>query len=442
MSTSPTVLTSVRWNELFPWLILVRAARVALMVRVIALAMVGVVLTQLGWAAIDRLVLGLAPEAKLVRLTDRQPPRLWEPTNVLVLRGPLGSAAVETSVAADGAGLRRLIADRLNPANLFEAVDARRYSGPAARGWAWAMQPFSRMVASEGWRQWVGYLLAGLWAVAVWALFGGAISRIAALYLTRGETLGPLEALSSAGAKWLSTTGAPLFCLIVIGGLAAVLSIAGFMIRLDIFAVLIGLAWIKLILAGVAIAIVGIGLFVGWPLMWSTVAVERTDAFDGISRGYAYVYQRPLHLAFYLLAICILGLLAQAAVSIFTDASLKATFWAVERGAGTARLESLLDPSVVVDGQEVQGYMAWAGGKAIRFWTLAALWIAASFPLAYLWPAATGAYLLLRRLIDSTEIGEAAFDDGPPAGGLPTLVTDPGVGVPHVASGAPDSASP
>ena len=30
--------------------------------------------------------------------------------------------------------------------------------------------------------------------------------------------------------------------------------------------------------------------------MWSTIAAERTDAFDAVSRGYAYAFQRPLHL--------------------------------------------------------------------------------------------------------------------------------------------------
>ena len=442
MTHSPTVLTSVRWTELFPWLLLVRAARVALMVRVLALALVGVILTQLGWSAIDNLLFKLPPELELTQLTDRPPPRLWGPSMELYLQNPNAAVAGETSVIVDGASLRRVIAERLNPSGLFEAVDARRYAGPAVRGWAWAMQPFARMVDSEGWRRWSSYLLSGVWSLAVWAWFGGAIARIAALYLARGETIGPVEALTASATKLLSAIGSPVFCLIIIGVLGVLLALAGLMIRLSFFAVLVGLVWFLVILGGVAIAIVAIGLFLGWPLMWSTIAVERTDAFDGVSRGYAYVYQRPLHLIFFLLVVGVLGLLSQAAISVFVDASLKATYWAVEGGAGEDRLQALLDPPQTEEGQEALGYMTWAGGKLIRFWTIGALWVAASFPMAYLWPAATGIYMLLRRLIDSTEMTEVSYDEGPPGGGLPTLVTDAGTGVPHVEPTEPASGSP
>jgi hypothetical protein len=83
--------------------------------------------------------------------------------------------------------------------------------------------------------------------------------------------------------------------------------------------------------------------------------------------------------------------------------------------------------------------MTWAGGKLLRFWTLGALWTAASFPMAYLWPAGTGVYLLLRRLIDSTEMTEASYDEGVPEGGLPTLATDAETGVPHVEPSEPSA---
>ena len=73
----------------------------------------------------------------------------------------------------------------------------------------------------------------------------------------------------------------------------------------------------------------------------------------------------------------------------------------------------------------------------MRFWS-GGLWaIAAAFPMAYLFPAATGIYLLLRRLIDSTELGEVALEEGEPEQGLPPLVTDPVTGVPKVQPAAP-----
>src|SRR5262245_7805509 len=102
MSTTPGVVTAVRWTELFPWLILVRAARVALFVRVIVLAAAGVVLTQVGWSAIEGAMLPAEGVAPLARLTDPVPP--------LAAPHLLG----------------------------FDAIDRHEWSGPLVRGWAWA----------------------------------------------------------------------------------------------------------------------------------------------------------------------------------------------------------------------------------------------------------------------------------------------------------------
>ena len=43
----------VAWNELFPWLMLLRAVRIALMARVLVLGALGLIATTLGWWAID-----------------------------------------------------------------------------------------------------------------------------------------------------------------------------------------------------------------------------------------------------------------------------------------------------------------------------------------------------------------------------------------------------
>jgi hypothetical protein len=140
------------------------------------------------------------------------------------------------------------------------------------------------------------------------------------------------------------------------------------------------------------------------------------------------VFQRPLHAVFYLLVAGLLGLLAQAAVSLVVDASLHATDWAIEMGAGADRARELDD--LDADSRLDRGAV-----RTIRFWERGFRGLADSFPMAYLWPAAMGIYLLLRRLVDSTDLGEVAFDEGPPQRGLPTLVADPGTGVPR-ASGA------
>jgi len=438
MSNSPSVLTSIRWNDVFPWLLLVRAARVALMVRVLALALVGVLLTQAGWSIVDRVLLKLPEGARMARLTDRTPPRLWATHEALQWRSAPASIDLDAMAATDGR-LSQAIAQKLNAGGLFDAVDARRYAGPAVRGWAWAMQPFTRAIEAESWRTWFGFVIAGIWTIAVWAVIGGAVSRIAGLYLTRGETIGPVEAVRSMLGRWSSIAGAPAFCLLILALMAAMLAIAGVLIRLSVLALLIGVFWFLLTLGGAAIALVAVGLFLGWPMMWSAVAIDRSDSFDAISRSYSYTMFRPLALAFYLLVATGLGLASQAGVSVLADASLKATNWAVGGGAGHGRIQALVDGPTMVDGKTSLGVIDRWASKAIRFWSLGFVWVAATFPLAFLWPTAAAIYLLLRQSVDSTEITEIAVDDGAGMRGLPTLAPDPATGVPNVVG---DNASP
>jgi hypothetical protein len=403
------------------------------MLRVIALALAGVVLTQAGWALVDRLLGEYGNYPFIGQLTDMR--------------------LKETPAALTVANHERL------------SIHVDAFGGPLMTGWYWPALPIIKLVHADAWQARLAYALAGAWSIAVWALFGGAIARIAALYLTHGETLGLMAALRGALVKWPSTAGAPAGALLGVLLVSLPLMFAGLLLRLDVFAVLLGLLWIVVLVGGLALAVLVIGLMFGWPLMWATVAVERTDAFDGISRGYAYVYQRPLHAAFYVAVAGLLGLLAHWIVALFIQASFDATHWAVSAGSGERRLSKLASPSDVPllappfqRGQapretgEVNprvnrsdrasiGALEAAAGKSIRFWETGWFWISKVFPMAYLFPAATGIYLLLRRHIDSADVNDVTFDEGDPERGLPTLVNSLATGVPHVA-GAPPAASP
>ncbi|HEX6961447.1 MAG TPA: hypothetical protein VF175_06240 [Lacipirellula sp.] len=410
MSHPASAVASIRWLSIAPWLILVRAARVSIMLRVLLLAVIGVLLTEAGWWVVDRVFFDDPVIAPLVRFAD---PPIAVPT------------AADLDVRAGES----------------VALQLEAFGGPLYRGWHWASQPFIQMFRVATWRSWFGLLLDGLWTVAVWALFGGAIARIAALYLTQGEAIGPMAALRSAAVRWLSTAGAPLLALLAIFVVALPLMLAGLLAWFNIFALLEAALWFLALLVGVAIAILAIGLALGWPLMVSTVATERTDAFDAISRGYAYVYQRPLHGLFYVLVAGLLGLLVQAAVTFVVGASLDATHWAFAAGAGQPRTDVLLERPIDDDRDSFPSPEE-LSARMIRFWNRGLAMFAAAFPLAYLWPAAVGIYLLQRRNIDSTDIAEAKFDEGDPQRGLPPLADDPTTGVPQVATGATGVALP
>ena len=83
------------------------------------------------------------------------------------------------------------------------------------------------------------------------------------------------------------------------------LVIFGLLMKLDLLVMLLSVIWPVALVIGFLMAMLLVGLFFGWPLMWATVGVESTDAFDSLSRAYSYVFHRPLRLLFYVIvAVC------------------------------------------------------------------------------------------------------------------------------------------
>jgi len=403
-------LYEIRYGEICPWLILVRSCRAALFVRVLLLAFAGVVITQWGWAALDGLF--ASNPAQLGRLT--------EPHAEAVELGPTlvdpGSDSAATSVI------------RVSPIGKFAQSP---WVGPLVRGWAWLTEPFSRMASPDvTWIQCLSLALSGVWAVVVWGLFGGAISRIAALYLTRGEILGPISALRAALEKWYATSGGPLLPIAFAVACVVPLVVAGWLLVLDFSALLMGIVWIVALIWGLILSIGLLGLLLGWPLMWATIGVEQSDALDGVSRCFSYVYQRPIHLVFYLLVATVLGLFGEALVYYLATAGVSLTEWSVSWGAGNERTAALMGVPASEAATTLSG-MGEASAGLIRFWEATLMAVAESFPLGYLWCASVGIYLLLRRHIDSTEMDEIALEQDDLQQGLPGLTPDES-GIPQV----------
>jgi hypothetical protein len=403
LSQPTSTLSEIRYSEICPWLILVRSLRAALLLRVLLLAFVGVVITQWGWTALDG-VFSSSP-AQLSRLTEST----TEPA-------PIGPELVEPSAETQPTATLRM--------SLIGRAIGQTLAGPLVRGWAWLAEPFVRMASREAsLTQSIALSLSGIWALLVWSLFGGAIARIAALYLTRGEFLGPVAALRAAVSKWVATAGGPLIVLVVAAAMAMPLALAGSLLRFDLLAFLAALVWLLALIWGLFLTAWLVGLLLGWPLMWATIGVERTDAFDSVSRCHSYVYQRPLHLVFYLIVASVLGLLGEGAVHYFAVAGVTLTEWTVSWGAGNERAAQLMGVSPAGTVPALTGIAATAA-SLMAFWNQALMAVAASFPLGFLWSAAVGIYLLLRRQIDSTEMDEIALDSSESTEGLPKLAPD------------------
>jgi hypothetical protein len=70
-------------------------------------------------------------------------------------------------------------------------------------------------------------------------------------------------------------------------------------------------------LAGFVMVLIAVGSIAGFPLFYPAVAVEGTDHFDAISRGYSYIYSRPWHYAWYQIVTGAYGYVCIAVVAIF-----------------------------------------------------------------------------------------------------------------------------
>lgn len=215
-----------------------------------------------------------------------------------------------------------------------------------------------------------------------WLVIGVALSHQAAAKLT-GRRTPSLRRSSLFAAKSL-----PQFLMAVAliagaaGLLAAPLSLCGAATRwLDIEAAA-PLVLLPAILFGVPLVYVSGGAIVGAPLLAAAIAVDRVDAFDALSRTYAYAWQRLGLLAWCVLVAATLGLAAGVLVELLLGAFLVTTNFVL---GGSEKL--------LVSGEGV--------------WNAFFVATRGFFP-AYFFTAATAIYLVMRHAIDGQPLDEIA----------------------------------
>jgi hypothetical protein len=198
---------------------------------------------------------------------------------------------------------------------------------------------------------------------------------------------------------------------------AVPIALLGLLARADAGAVIIGVFWPLALLGGLFMTILLVGLMFGWPLMWSTISTEGTDAFDALSRAYAYVFQRPLHYLFYVIVASVAGSIGWLVVGLFAELVVHCTVWAASWGASADRITQ-----VAQHGLDSQAGAF--GTILILFWNNVIRTLAAAFGISYLWSASTAIYLLLRRHVDAVELDEVYLGESEQRFGLPLLEQD------------------
>ncbi|HEY8668741.1 MAG TPA: hypothetical protein VIL86_18990, partial [Tepidisphaeraceae bacterium] len=164
----------------------------------------------------------------------------------------------------------------------------------------------------------VYFILFALWFLIVWAIFGGAICRIAAIHVARDEKISVRQALRFSTGKFLSFICAPIIPLFIVLVVGLIVWLGGLVNNLWFpGAIIVSLLFFLALAAGFVMTLVLLGTAGGFNLMYPTIAVEGSDSFDAISRSFSYIYARPWRLGFYTLMALIYGSLTFLFVRFF-----------------------------------------------------------------------------------------------------------------------------
>jgi hypothetical protein len=393
MDANEGAVQTVHYGRLFPWVHLFRAFRIAIDFRKMILG--GFALVALAAGSELFLNLLIAPQDQTPAQRVQWP---WEMS--LGVPRPL---EVPRAFLDDPRGTLLAVGSywRLALLPIRSIVEPARVLFATESGWPELAYAWTQL----------------LWAVIVWAFFGGAITRMAAVQFARDEKVGMRAALGFAIRKFPSFLAAPLlplfgiglFWLIcLLGGLVGRVPYAGDAIVGALFFVALGL--------GLIMALILFGVAPGWPLMFAAISAEGSDGFDAFSRSYSYVYSRPWHYLWYAVVAMVYGAAVIFFVSLAATLLVYLAGWGLASGMGFDRATALfVGAPEIVGGPALLGAVGDGsiptGSMLVGVWLHVLAVVVVGFVPSFFWTAATIVYFLLRRSDDATELDEVFLSE-------------------------------
>lgn len=280
-------------------------------------------------------------------------------------------------------------------------------------------------------------LLCGLWHLVVFALFGGALCRSAAVQAARDESIGLGDALRFAREKFGGFVLGPLLPAVMFAVVVLLLALGGLVGAIGYIGewftgVFYGLA----LLGGLALALMLLGTLLGFHLMWPTVAVEGSDGLDALSRAGNYVGSRIWHVGFYNTVLLLFGGAAFVLVRLVAMLTLKLSHSATKIGmntvssaelSGNGKLDALwrmpawADLSLLPSAGDLPFWgtfhnvpLDWSEGIAVFFlrcWIYLVVGLVGGFVISFFFCGSTQMYYLLRRDVDATDWEEVYYEE-------------------------------
>ena len=275
------------------------------------------------------------------------------------------------------------------------------------------------------WQQdtWFALVMTVL-GLAIWALVGGAVTRMAAVRVAREENVPLKKAVAFSLGKWPSLVTSPL---IPFGVLVLMAIVVGLLTGLPLMIpyageFVIGVLFGLTLLAGLIMALVLVGGAVSVGLQWPTIAAEGSDSFDAISRSVSYITSRPWRYLFYAAFSTLYGCLTFIFIKLLAFLSLRITHAAVStfsmgRGGAPDKLVRLWDVPTLANPWPAAGApdMFWGEAAAtylFQFWVWVVLGVVLAFLVSFFFTSQTVVYFLMRKTVDATDIEEVYMEEG------------------------------
>lgn len=273
------------------------------------------------------------------------------------------------------------------------------------------------------WNHPVFFVVFAILFLLAWALFGGAISRIAAIHVARDEKISVRQAMNFAVGKLLSFASAPVIPLVIVIVIGLIVSVVALVGNLPFFGpIIIGVFFFLALLAGFVMTLVLLGTAGGFNLMYPTIAVEGSDSFDAISRSFSYVYARPWRMLFYTIVALIYGAATYLFVHMFIWTALVLTHHFVGLGIlnssdNTRPLMSVMWPDPATTGRlsytpqfDALGPGQELGARFMNAWVMLMVAFLGAYAISLYFSANTIIYYLMRAEVDVTEMDDVYLE--------------------------------
>ena len=254
-----------------------------------------------------------------------------------------------------------------------------------------------------------------LWIWIVWAAFGTMLCRLTALDFM-GRDVGWGEAWRYCRRRIVSAFASPLLPMIGIAAFWFPCVVAGWITRIpSVGQPVVACGWFFLWLFGGILALILLGLTLCWPMMIATIGVEGTDAFDGLSRSYNYLFSRPWY---------VLGM--TGVVLVMGGCTLFGVRWLAMQAdhlAVTSMAAGMPDDSLALfQPQPLHEPLRTDSTARLLQYSRGFITLGINaFAHSFFWVAVTVMFLLLRKSVDSTPLDSLAEDRQTPLGTLPIV---------------------